>query len=195
MDLWGAYKNIALANFGMEKIVLSTGQRWNASLNMIESRSFELKPDHAHFQKYSETGRYVIAKDVTFELFASVYNVNTRDALVMRLSKPLLPKELQMLQRQARKFKRPNLEMRFIGMQNGEEVVYDNIDRIKKIIPAGMLSEIDIFGIETRHIALDLKTGTPYNLLLLNRIYRPGELNTAIKRADATKNLVELSYV
>ena len=33
-----------------------------------------------------------------------------------------------------------------------------------------------MFGTDARHVAIYLKTGASYNLLLLNRIYRPGEL-------------------
>lgn len=195
MDLWGAYKNIGLKTFGTQKIVLSTGPRWNASLEQVLDRSFTLDINQAHFQRYAEARRYILAENIIFDMFASIYNVNTRDALVIRMTTPLLPKELQQLQRYVAKFGRPNLEFRFIGMQNGEEVIYDNIDKLKKAVPTARLAEIDLFGAETRHVALDLKTGTPYSLLLLNRIYRPGELNTTVGRKEATENLVELSYV
>ncbi len=43
-------------------------------------------------------------------------------------------------------------------------------------IVAALLFALGLFGNEIRHIALDTKTGLSYNVLLLDRIYRPGEL-------------------
>jgi hypothetical protein len=38
------------------------------------------------------------------------------------------------------------------------------------------LVEVDIFGTNTRHIAIDAKLGTSYNILMEDRLYRAGEL-------------------
>ena len=38
------------------------------------------------------------------------------------------------------------------------------------------LVEIDLFGENTRHIAIDTKLGTSFNVLMEDRLYRPGEL-------------------
>ena len=36
--------------------------------------------------------------------------------------------------------------------------------------------EADLFGSDRRNIAIDLKTGTSFNMLTENRLYKPGEL-------------------
>ena len=55
--------------------------------------------------------------------------------------------------------------------------------------------EIDLFGTDKRHIALDLKTGTSYDLFLENRIYRPGELANSEKEEDFQRSVPPLSLV
>lgn len=201
MDLWNAYKIPELSTFGKNKIYLTTGNRWNASLAKVQDRSYELARDHGHFLKYSEFTRYVLVKDLMFDLFISMYDVNTRDALVFRTASPLdskvlshsIPKHLGM-------FKNPNLEMRFIGLQNEQETLSQNMNDLRnsnalKKLKQLSVVEVDIFGTETRHLALDLKTGTPYNLLLLNKIYRPGELTTTIAKEEFLKGQSELTFV
>ena len=55
--------------------------------------------------------------------------------------------------------------------------------------------EIDMFGEEKRHMAIDMKTGLSYDLLLENRIYRPGELKNDEKEDDFQSSTSRLSFV
>jgi hypothetical protein len=55
--------------------------------------------------------------------------------------------------------------------------------------------EVDLFGEEKRHIVMDMKTGLSYDLLLENRIYRPGELKNDEKEEDFQSSTARLSFV
>ena len=58
----------------------------------------------------------------------------------------------------------------------------------------GHFMEVDLFGTDTRHIALDLKTGVSYNLLLLNRLYRAGELACQVNKEAYDKMRSDLAF-
>ena len=82
-----------------------------------------------------------------------------------------------------KKLRNPNLEIRAIGMQNlkegyGNDLLI-NIEQAYTVLkPKAKLVEVDLFGNETRHIAIDAKTGASVDVLLYDRFYKPGELNT-----------------
>ncbi|EQD80629.1 hypothetical protein B1A_00688 [mine drainage metagenome] len=74
------------------------------------------------------------------------------------------------------KAKGSNLEARVIGMQNGSDsaMLKPLLEFLRKQeIP---IVEADLFGNETRHIAIDSKQGMSFSILVNNINYRPGEL-------------------
>ncbi|MDE1860827.1 MAG: hypothetical protein KGH72_03860 [Candidatus Micrarchaeota archaeon] len=200
MDLFEAYRKLLLSSMGTKRVYLNSGARWNASVRQLHDISLEVGEGEATFVQYSDIRRYIIAKKISFDLFLSVFDVNTRKAIVMRTLQPLNKRDRgAMLPRYLSKFANPNIEIRAIGLQNGQSVLAENLDSIMsmgqmKAFKKKGVAEIDLFGEEIRHIVFDLKTGATYNLLLENRIYRPGELiNSSIKREDI--QFSELKYI
>lgn len=192
MDLFRPYS--AAATTGNERLYLSTGKRQHASIGQIESRSVILEKSNGISLKYSELKRYVIAKSVTFDLLLTMYDVNSRSINVIRPTLPLEPKGLAMVQNRLKRVKNPNIEIRAIGLQNGWRGYVKSFNDVYKMCK-GHCMEIDLFGDEKRHIAIDLKTGLSYDLLLENRIYRPGELKNDEKEEDFQSNTALLSFI
>ncbi|EQD62491.1 hypothetical protein B2A_02794 [mine drainage metagenome] len=132
---------------------------------------------------YSDTStRYIASTDLTYDMLLSVYDVDTKELFVMRLFKHKpdtfkpLKKHLSGISRN--KYKR--LEARLIGLQDKEDYsilmpIFKELGKYR--VP---VVEVDLFGNQARHIALDSYLGTSFNILLLDRIYRPGELNAQI---------------
>ena len=114
--------------------------------------------------------RYIAAPNLTNDLLVSVYNINSAELFVARISNFDAAKEIE-------KIKGGNLEARMIGLQNNQnyEIVKSLIKLFeRKNIP---IMEADLFGNQIRHVAIDAHQGMSLNILLLDRIYRPGELN------------------
>lgn len=121
--------------------------------------------------------RYIAATPMTYDMLLSIYNINTREIGVYRLFRFDI-KARAVLEKYFDSFKKskPKFEVRVIGLQNNQDFAYlhdifDIISRAK--LP---LVEVDIFGNETRHVSLDAKLGMSFNILLEDRLYRPGEL-------------------
>lgn len=124
--------------------------------------------------------RYMYARDITYSLFVCVYDVNTMRMCSANLYKPsasiVNSFELNVKRLAS---KNPNLEGRLFGMQDGQKVTI--VEDILAIFARYNvhLAEIDIFGNQIRHITIDAHTGASFNVLLEDRIYRPGELNNS----------------
>ncbi len=195
MDLWEAYEKLELSpGFQNNKASLRIGTRWGASLEHIEDRSFDLKMNQAKMLRYDDASRYLLVKNLSFDLFVSAYDVNTRSLIGARMSQPPEPDDFVRLANFAIKQGMKNIEIRVIGMQNGSVDLLTAVSSAKKNLK-GKLMEVDLFGNETRNIAIDAKTGVSYNLLLLNRIYRPGELINAITAETFEKSKSKLLFV
>lgn len=121
--------------------------------------------------------RYAVATPMTFDMLISIYNVNNRDILVYRMfefdanARTTLAKFLD-----SQKKLKPNFEVRLIGLQNNQE--YQQLYQVADFLEAKKLPllEADLFGNELRHVAIDMKLGMSFNVLLENRLYRAGEL-------------------
>ncbi|MCL4389000.1 MAG: hypothetical protein M1528_00560 [Candidatus Marsarchaeota archaeon] len=119
--------------------------------------------------------RYVAATGLTYDMFLSIYDVNSRSMLAAR-TVDFEERLKEVIKDFTRGLKRPNLEFRFIGMQNGEDpvAVRTVVEFVRSLrIP---VFEVDLFGNLTRHIAVDAYSGMSFNVLLEDRIYKPGEL-------------------
>ncbi|MDE1851476.1 MAG: hypothetical protein KGH69_02185 [Candidatus Micrarchaeota archaeon] len=174
MDMWQQYMGFVEGQLGSRPVLLRNGQRWNSSIAQIQDRSVELEKG-AVSRDYTEFGRYIIAKNLTFDLFVSLYDVNTRRCVALRLADQMPQKELDAAIAPLKRLPRRNVEMRAIGMQDGHAPQAPVLDHVRRALHCRLM-EADMFGTDVRHVAVDLKTGASYNLLLLNRIYRPGEL-------------------
>lgn len=195
MDFWSAYgKEAKTADFGTRQLWLNTGDRPNASIARLLDRSIDLAPGSAVFQHWSLGKRYLIAKNVVFDLFLSFYDVNSKAVMAMRITRPMERDEVNKARKSVHSLKNSNIEIRAIGLQNGDKTLLKSVEDADKIAD-GDLVEVDLFGNQTRHLIIDLLTGKPYSLLLENRIYRPGELISAAKKEDFDKTKSELNFL
>lgn len=183
MDLWDVFeKELLRQEFGSKQLVLNTGARHALSLNTVQDRATELSPGECVFRPYSYDKRYLLAKDLGPELLLTAFDVNTSASLALRSSSTVSDKDMHRIAGLLSGTKRPNLEIRAIGLQNSFRDDVLSIQNMRKL-RGGALAEADLFGDSLRHIAMDTKTGMAYNLLLLNRIYRPGELLSPARQA------------
>ena len=114
--------------------------------------------------------RYIAAPNLTADLLVSIYNIDSGELFVARIGNFDATKEIE-------KIKGGNLEARIIGLQNNQ-----NYEVVKSLLKSFerkgiQVMEVDLFGNQIRHIAIDAHQGMSLKILLLDRIYRPGELN------------------
>jgi len=134
--------------------------------------------------------RYLAAPNLTYDMVVSIYDVNQRNVLVCRVFKfgDIVKREGTKFINSLKKDK-PNLEARIIGMQKNQDF-YFILNQIFDFLISNKirLVEVDLFGDNTRHIAIDTKLGTSYNVLMEDRIYRPGELvnSTTVENFERT---------
>ncbi|MDE1856908.1 MAG: hypothetical protein KGH98_02370 [Candidatus Micrarchaeota archaeon] len=124
---------------------------------------------------YDEFGgpRYVAVKSMTFDLFVTLYDVNKRRYYAARLlSGDSKSSEMGLFMKSA---KGANFEARVIGLQNGQH--FEGLGDVVDLLGSGRatLFEADLFGSERRNVAIDLKTGTTFDILTENRLYKPSE--------------------
>ncbi len=138
-------------------------------LNIDESNTIM---DHNEIGK-----RYISAMNVTYDLLFSIYEVNSMSLFCARIfrSEEDIGKKLDDF---VKRFKKPNFEVRLLGMQGNESPILAG--RLLEMIERYKLKvyEVDLFGGETRNIAFDAKNGMSFNILLNDRAYRAGELKT-----------------
>ena len=202
MDFWNVLNNRKMSGgFGTRPLVFSSktsviaANRPNTSLSMVADKSVELTPSHAAFRRFEPFGvRYIIAKEITFDALISIYDVNSESCIAIRPTAQLSKQEIAKLRGFLARIKRPNLEMRAIGMQDGSAGLFGAIGQVRKISKSDLI-EVDLFGSSKRHIALDLKTGMGYDLLLLDRVYRPGELATGTSEESYRATVSKLNFV
>ena len=187
MDFFGALEKQKLGKeFGTAQIVMSSKasvfalKRPHTSLSMVAESSKELLNNQASSYSFAKSDfRYVIAKEISFDLLATFHDVNSGNTVMIRTSVPLTIPDLSKIKGIVGSWKRSNIELRLIGMQNGATNFAKIADQLHKLSKASLI-ELDIFGGMKRHIAFDLKMGASYDLLLLDRTYRAGELNNDI---------------
>lgn len=195
MDFWNVYEaKRTVSAFSTRQFLLNTGDRYNTSMASIKDRSVELAMNVASFYKYTPGRRYITVSNITFDLLASFYDTNSRSIFMMRLTSQFRPVELSRAAGMIRRMRNPNIEVRFIGLQNNDSFLLHSIIDMKRV-SSGNLVEVDLFGDQIRHVAIDLFTGKPYSLLLENRIYRPGELNNKAEIGDFQKDRSQLHFV
>ncbi len=131
-----------------------------------------------HYADETET-RYIAATGMSYDAIISLFDVNTRSMMVCRLFrydrtvKNKLDKFVKSLKRD-----KPNIEARIIGMQSNQDGFSGMLNDLLHFFIANRIKllEVDMFGSNTRHVAMDAKLGTSYNILMEDRIYRAGEL-------------------
>lgn len=177
--------DMLVENFNKKRYVRSFKDRANISRVKLDTYSdvSYLNIGDKYTTRYENalSTRYASALRMSYDLLISVFNVNTRDSLICRTfrfdasAKSFIDKHLESMEK-----KRPNIEVRLIGMQSGQE--YSYLYEIAELISSKKLPlvEVDLFGGELRHIAMDTKLGMSFNVLLDNRLYRAGELKNTM---------------
>ena len=186
------------------KLLKEQGSKAKVDLSYRERRHIsKVKMDQYEDVKYVKVGsngetdfkipfseRYIAALDITYSLLASLYDVNSSRLVAFNVFEN--PEAcIKGFSAFISKAKRGNIEARLIGMQNGQDTAM--LDQIasfisKRRIP---LVEADLFGNETRHIALDSKQGMSFTVLVNNINYRPGELVSKLTMDQFRRSLME----
>ena len=195
MDFWHVYEaEKAKPEFGNGRLHITSRDRIHLSLSSVEKYSVLLGMNQGMSKRFTEEARYVITKDLTHDLLVSVFDVNTTQSTLLRMSEAPGEETLRKAESTLKRLSRPNLEMRTIGLQDNDIELLSTTERLRAALKPA-LAEVDLFGSETRHLAFDLKLGMPFNLLLLNRIYRPHELANAQSAEDFTKNKAAINFI
>ena len=193
MDFWKSFGDAMDLGLGEERLFLGTAERKNASLNAVRGFSRDLDINEAFVQRHDPHRRYIIAIGITHDFLLCAYNVDNGDVFAARISRLPDKKGWRFLNSKLAGMRARNLELRIIGLQNSGTDVVGGLQAELKV--RGRLVEADLFGINMRNIAIDTKTGMTYNMLLLNRIYRAGELANTVSKEDFEAKLGELSFV
>ncbi len=187
---------LSRTSFGADRYLHCYKERTHISKGAIDTYS---KGTYLEVSKFYKGGfqspaevRYVVANNITYDMLMSIYDVNARSVFVCRLfgfegnTSAQLSSYIESLGKLKRK---PNLETRLIGLQSKQKADY--LGQISDLISAAgiKLMEVDLFGKETRHIAIDMKLGVSQDVLLEDRLYRPGELINTITLEQFERSL------
>jgi hypothetical protein len=195
MDFWDVYeKERTKPNFGSVRQYLTSRERIHLSLSSVEQYGVGMEMNTGSFRKFREEERYLIVSDMTRDLFVSIYDVNQQHALLLRFSESLEADALKRIDQEIKNMKKPNLEMRVIGLQDKETELLGTVERLHGMFKSSLM-EVDLFGEETRHIVFDMKLGMSFNLLLLNRIYKQYELLNMTTKPAFEKRKSEIKFV
>ncbi len=139
------------------------------------------------------SAKYIASVNMTYDLLLSVYDVDTKDLFAMRVLKHATDtfKALEKYTSGISRNKYKRFEARLIGMQNKQD--YSILMPIFKILGRYKVPvvEVDLFGDQIRHIALETFLGVSFNVLLLDRIYRPGEINNQMTHEQLEAQLMK----
>lgn len=180
-------------NFGTSAFRLASRSRVDVSFDTVREYGKELKLNRVAEAAYAPSGRYLLATDITYDLFLSLYDVNASNVMAMRISSKLDRASLSRMRSFARNPER-NIEVRAIGMIDDDKTLVNELDRVHDAV-GGRLVEVDLFGKEVRHIAFDTKLGMALNLLVGNRVYKQYELVNALAFDDFTPMRSKLNFV
>ncbi len=163
--------------FGKERYIRNFKERQNLSRLRLDSDSGceYLNAQGIYVGSYDALGkRYVACTDLVYDAMLVVFNQSSRRALVYRFGE-FGKEDDAMLSKYMKDFGADS-EARLIGLQNGQQ--FSAVEKAYSLTFSRRIGvfEIDLFGNEQRHVAVDLKTGATFDVLVLNRPYRPGEL-------------------
>jgi hypothetical protein len=130
--------------------------------------------------KYQEPGiKYACSLTVSFDAVLTVYEVNSRTMFISRFI-DFTPEIRSFFEKGLIASKSKNVEARLVGMQNDQSL--ELLGTITAFAKKNKLPfvEIDLFGNALRHICFDVKTGTSFDVLANNRLYKPGELANSL---------------
>lgn len=184
--------DISSDSFGSSTYVSTYKDRPHISKSKIENYSNVIYLNIGEYSavKYNESNsRYIAVTSITYDFIVSIYDINSSSLFVERVYDDLqkMDKDIDIFIRSLKDKK--NLEGRIIGLYDNQKI--PDVKEISDIFKKYNISiyEIDIFGDLIRNIAVDSKLGVTYNVLMLNRLYRPGELKSDISIIEFKKSL------
>ncbi len=186
------FSELHTSGFGSQPYLKTFKKRPHVSKSKIDAYSncvYLKVGDFFSKAGYSDTdSRYISATSMTYDIFMSIYDVNTQSVAAARfleLTSDLNTKFGKFI----KSLRRPNLEVRLIGMQDAESAL--PLYGVADMIAQNRLSvyEIDLFGKNIRHIAFDISSGMSYNVLMEDKIYKPGELASKMTYEQFEKSL------
>ena len=175
-------RDLQQKDFGSLRYVMQYKERSHISASKVDEfgSSVYVDVDSSAIARYSDGGTpaYLAAKNLSYDWLVTLYDINSCTGGLWRIYKKGCIGGLEKFEKGLGR--RANIEARVIGLQNGH-----NTPTVKNVlshlteqnIP---VMEVDLFGDELRHIAFDLKRGMTFDMLLENRIYRPGELKNGL---------------
>lgn len=202
MSFESVLKNSLLSDIGLGKSRYTHGYTHNYEIRQNVSKSrvdlydsvrYLLIGSTVTLRYENETSvRYIAAEGMSYDTILSLYDINSRSLFVARFVS-FDDKIKQQVEQfiGSIKIPTPRYEARIIGMQNSEE--YKDLYKIADMLSVHKIGlyEIDLFGTDVRNIALDAKLGVSYNVLMENRLYRPGELMNKTTIEQFEKELKE----
>jgi hypothetical protein len=169
---------MAESGFGSARCYLRYKDRAHISKRVIDqyNEADSIGEGYSYTSKFvpNMTKRYLAAPAIVDDILLTMYDVNSRSIAAFRVKNETTATAAKAAEFMKR-LKRPNLEARIIGSQNGADLA--GLYGLMKIVDDYKLPlfEADLFGNEIRHIVIDMSLGTTNNLLLKNRPYRPAE--------------------
>ena len=196
-----SFENVFLAElrgrgFGAEEYTRTFKKRPHISKSKIDAYSnctYLKANDFIARDNYKETDqKYIAATQIAYDTLMSLYDVNTRSIAAARFM-DFTADMRAMFEKFIKSSRRPNFELRIIGMQSDQAV--DSLYGISDFITKNRLGlfEANLFGKEFRHIAIDIYSGMSYSVLLMDRIYKPGELANNMTMEQFWRSLTQRS--
>ncbi|MGC8648975.1 MAG: hypothetical protein ACP5UN_02025 [Candidatus Micrarchaeia archaeon] len=167
--------------FEKQKILLNYKERQHISKKVLDKEgSIYVDTDSLKEFHYDPLGpKYVALTDLSYDFAISLYNFDSKQGVVYRFYKNIVENK-KTFSKYLNDFALKNTEARIFGMQNN----YFN-KQIRNILFLVFeknikFYEIDLFGTEIRNIALNIETGQTFDILMENKLYKPGDLATKI---------------
>ncbi|MEM3227824.1 MAG: hypothetical protein QXR58_01800 [Candidatus Micrarchaeaceae archaeon] len=174
--------DLKMGKLGKSQYIMSYKPRQHISLSKMAEHD-EIKYVEIGAQTQSRYAspidtRYLGFKGISYDLVLMLYEINSHSAFASRqyIWQENLDKSVSSFLHSLKGVKSPEVEARIIGLQNSQDT--SALSKLLDLLSSKKIEvyEADLFGNELRHIALDMHTGTTFNILLLDRLYRPGEL-------------------
>ncbi len=180
---------------------MSSKDRPNMSLSKIQEGDNYIEINAGQIKRlyYSEWHgeRFLFARSLNTDVLFTLFEVNSAKLVAFR-GAHVNSSSIEKIKAEARKIlsKKPNLESRIFGFSNGSNLKYiKDLLHLSQELKARLV-EVDAFGNEFRHIAIDSRFGISYNVLLDNRPYRAGELmvNQSVTPANNKQSLAAVLH-
>lgn len=189
-------REFAVGSFGTDRYLRCYKDRTHISKAALDTYSNATylgidKTSNGKYQAPTDV-RYIAATDIRYDMLISIYDIDAQSTFACRMFSFEGNASAQFIAYTDSLKKRkvmPNLEARLIGLQNKQSFSFMS-QVIDLLDSAGIkLVEVDLFGTEVRHIAIDTKLGVSQDVLLENRLYRPGELINTVTLEQFERSL------